>query len=446
MKKYITLLLTASFITSCSYKEDNPFGDDQQALQRIPELMQGYKKAWENDSYWLFTVFPGENKSFQALPATNQGIGGYNFVIKLKDGKVIASSEVASDNNEVTSYFTYNANEAPGVSFDTHNKILHHFYVSSYDYPRGKGGDVEYLIEKEENGTYTFKGKLSGNTMVLTSLTGDRAAFLNKIRENRFLLFGKILAPVQINGKTVNMLFSSLERQIVFSYDGNNVQQAFALTEKGIKFYEPVDVNGVKITELYINNAKTALTTPDGAITINFVNPPIIFNGTDDIKWATFDTGSASQDLLDQYATLNTAVKDLYYWYDLNVDKNLQIRLLHNDDSGYVVGFKKHLSYDARWSGGNDTFYEINFDAVAGHPDQIAISLRGEVKSQYYKVDHPDENLLQNRYSWFASFMYNFYSYIASKSPYTVADDPNNVNYYKLTSVKDSNTWFLLSK
>ena len=56
MKKYITLLLTASFITSCSYKEDNPFGDDQQALQRIPQLMQGYKKAWENDSYWLFTV------------------------------------------------------------------------------------------------------------------------------------------------------------------------------------------------------------------------------------------------------------------------------------------------------------------------------------------------------------------------------------------------------
>lgn len=42
MKKYITLLLTASFITSCSYKEDNPFGDDQQALQRIPQLMQGY--------------------------------------------------------------------------------------------------------------------------------------------------------------------------------------------------------------------------------------------------------------------------------------------------------------------------------------------------------------------------------------------------------------------
>ena len=111
-----------------------------------------------------------------------------------------------------------------------------------------------------------------------------------------------------------------------------------------------------------------------------------------------------------------------------------------------MVGFKKHLSYDARWSGGNDTFYEINFDAVVGHPDQIAISLRGEVKSQYYKVDHPDENLLQNRYSWFASSMYNFYSYIASKSPYTVANDPNNANYYKLTSVKDSNTWFLLSK
>jgi len=42
--------------------------------------------------------------------------------------------------------------------------------------------------------------------------------------------------------------------------------------------------------------------------------------------------------------------------------------------------------------------------------------------------------------------MYNFYSYIASKSPYKVADDPNNANYYKLTSVKDSNTWFLLSK
>ena len=70
--------------------------------------MQGYKKAWENDSLLVIYGFQGKTKSFQALPATNQGIGGYNFVIKLKDGKVIASSEVASDNNEVTSYFTYN--------------------------------------------------------------------------------------------------------------------------------------------------------------------------------------------------------------------------------------------------------------------------------------------------------------------------------------------------
>ena len=55
------------------------------------------------------------------------------------------------------------------------------------------------------------------------------------------------------------VLFPSY-RQIVFSYDGQDVQQTFVVTDKGLKFYEPVTVNGVTLDELYINGAMPSAT------------------------------------------------------------------------------------------------------------------------------------------------------------------------------------------
>ena len=85
----------------------------------------------------------------------------------------------------------------------------------------------------------------------------------------------------------MNLNLSPGYRQLLFSYDDQKVQRAYIYTEKGIKLYEPVVIGGVSIDEFYINDTKTALTTPDGTIAANFVSSPIEIN--DNAKESIFN-------------------------------------------------------------------------------------------------------------------------------------------------------------
>ena len=113
--------------------------------------------------------------------------------------------------------------------------------------------------------------------MTLSKLTTDRETFLNKIRENREVFLGKGLSPINMGGAQVKLEFFPTARQIAFLYDNETKyeQRAFIVTERGIKLYEPVTINNVTLSELYFNEAKTALVTPDGSISTNFVDSPI---------------------------------------------------------------------------------------------------------------------------------------------------------------------------
>ena len=85
--------------------------------------------------------------------------------------------------------------------------------------------------------------------MTLSRFSGNREAYLNKIREHIQLFVGKALNPITIGGKTVNLNLSPGYRQLLFSYDDQKVQRAYIYTEKGIKLYEPVVIGGVSIDE-----------------------------------------------------------------------------------------------------------------------------------------------------------------------------------------------------
>ena len=76
--------------------------------------------------------------------------------------------------------------------------------------------------------------------MTLSRFSGNREAYLNKIREHIQLFVGKALNPITIGGETVNLNLSPGYRQLLFSYDDQKVQRAYIYTEKGIKLYEPV--------------------------------------------------------------------------------------------------------------------------------------------------------------------------------------------------------------
>ena len=436
MKRYIILLITLSLVASCSYKEGDAF--EQKPANRTNNTLETYKNTLEGDTYWQLSYFPRVSRSFLKLPRMDHSIGGYNIFLKFKDGKVSASAEFMPNNDEYTTYFSYQNTEAITLSFDTYSDVLHHFRRTSGQFPNARGGDIELEILEPINNGFSILGRSSATKMTLTKFTGNREEYLNKVRANTETLKGKGLNTTQIGGKAVTMVLFPSYRQIVFSYDGQDVQQAFIVTDKGLKFYEPVTVNGVTLDELYINEAKTALTTPDNSVTITFQAAPIQITATPMKIW--FDQGFVSDKFLTTYNTVDSWIKWSYAWYDLkrNGFTDLKISTIKGNDNESVTGFTKFISYVEGYDGGVQTYYEVDIVGVGDHPNQVRFILKDPSDHKTLRTG-VDRNQIQF-YSWIVTILYRT---MANKGPYTVQDGGD---YYKFTSTTDSNYWFYLYK
>jgi len=431
MKKYITLLIAFSFLTSCSYKEDNTF--EQKASNRTTSVIESYKNILEgHDGYWVLSYYPGVTRSFGGFPAAPRSLGGYTFVVKFKDGKVTASSEISNTNAEEESYYTYSITEGPTISFDTYNSILDHFRFVSAVFTNARGGDIEFIFLKEENGVVTLRGRTSNNLMTLTKLTGDREALLNKLRENTQALNSKGLNPITVQGTQVDLTLFPSYRQLVFSYGGNTVQRPFTITEKGIKFYEPADINGVKIEELYFNEDKSALATPDGAISTSLVSSPIEIRTNS--RWVMLQDYYASQTYIDIYNQLKHQIEN-GKWRNYSLNNYLQFRVIQKgNDQPTATAITLSVANINPRTGNRINYvvdYEADFVPVPGHPNQLQIFLK-------------DPNLANGWWQYFP-YLSPILEEVVNNAPYEISDSFDSY-YYQLTSVKDRNFFISLSK
>ena len=431
MKKYITLLIAFSFLTSCSYKEDNTF--EQKASNRTTSVIESYKNILEGyDGYWVLSYYPGVTRSFGGFPAAPRSLGGYTFVVKFKDGKVTASSEISNTNAEEESYYTYSITEGPTISFDTYNSILDHFRFVSAVFTNARGGDIEFIFLKEENGVVTLRGRTSNNLMTLTKLTGDREALLNKLRENTQALNSKGLNPITVQGTQVDLTLFPSYRQLVFSYGGNTVQRPFTITEKGIKFYEPADINGVKIEELYFNEDKSALATPDGAISTTLVSSPIEIRTNS--RWVMLQDYYASQTYIDIYNQLKHQIEN-GKWRNYSLNNYLQFRVIQKgNDQPTATAITLSVANINPRTGNRINYvvdYEADFVPVPGHPNQLQIFLK-------------DPNLANGWWQYFP-YLSPILEEVVNNAPYEISDSFDSY-YYQLTSVKDRNFFISLSK
>ena len=437
MKKYLYIALSTLMLISCSYKEDDVFS--QKPSERNNSILQKYKSQLEApNTYWVLSSYPGEsNVGFWVYPynptvfATerdyprfDRSIGGYNYIVKFADGKVTASSEVLKDNTEDTSYFRYTITEGPTLSFDTYSKVLHHFSFVSNCFPKGRGGDIDFIFLKEENGVFTLRGRTSNNLMTLRKLKGDRETFLNKLRENTNTLKNKALSPISVNGTEVNLKFFPTYRQIAFLYNNNQKyeQRAFLMTEKGFKLYEPVTINGITFSEFYINNTKTGLTTPDGTITTSFVTSPFI--PTDNTHQINFSSGWVSPILLNYFNRRKRAIAREYGANFVLSESLYFIPFANGNDCTSV--YQKYADVS-----GYNCYYEADFVGVAGEPNQVEILFR-DIGEDYYN------------YIYFFSDVKNLLLQLAKYSPYKVEDQNNG--YYIFTSARNDEVWFYIKK
>ena len=446
MKKYIFLSLSFLIFVSCNYKEEETF--EQKASERTVNSLNSYKKTLENDSYWLLTYYPEQYRvgywvypyqpevfaTDKDFPKAHRSIGGYNFLIKLKDGQVTASSEASYTNDEETSYFSYDITEGPTISFDTFNSVLHHFRFVSSSFPNARGGETDFIVLKYENDTFTLRGRTSNNIMTLKKFIGDRETYLNKIRDNSTTLQYKGLSPINVGGTEVTLKLFPSYRQLTFIYDNNQkyVQSAFIITEKGIKLYEPININGVTFDEFYFNQGKTALVTTDGNITTNFVNSPITISSN--ALYVTFDTYNASEKIMDIFNKAKRAVEQSKNKTHTLLNYIRLVNIMGNDQQ-QTAGMHAYVAEKNNLDNTSSVYYEMDFVGVANNANEEQVEIL--IKDMPNEGDSTYKNSL-----YYYREAERLFLDLAKLGPYKKS--VYNANYTYLISVKDPDIWFLV--
>jgi len=404
MKKYIPLITACLFILSCSQREDSVYGEGNSYVNRTGETLTTYSKILEEThNNWLLTLYAGNNQQY----------GGHNFLVSFKNGKVKAISEI--NTTEATSDYSMSFNEKAILSFDTYNEVLHYFVNPSFLFPQGKVGDNQFEIQSYKDGVFTLKGKRSYNTMTLEPFEGDKNTFLTKIQEraNHIKTIG--ITPITIDGKQINLTLHPTLHQMTISSGNTSIKKAFVYTDKGLKLYEPVSIEGTTFSEFYISDDYQQLSTPDGSIKTSlsytlpydFLSKNLMINLSSD---GCQNANTEAYRLFNQYRNF-TYLNVKYYTKPL-------VKLgTQNGKTGLSFSIYQNAS---------TTFYSLDFLAVPGKPNQVNIAegIRGEEWNLYSTLFPIVELFIQN-------------------APYELTDVNNDGSQYKLTSVKNNEITFL---
>lgn len=428
MKRYymsllVGLALTSSLMPSCSSADK--LSDLGEASQRTREVLREYTDRLEgNKGYWLLTYWPDSRLRY----------GGYNFFVHFEGGKVTGLTELHP--TAVTSLYDVTTIDQPTLSFSTFNDALLHFSKSSEYFRSARGGDFELLLKEIKGDTILLEGRKQGTRMTLVPFASDPATEITAIQRVSNLLRTAGLTSVTIGtAGTVALRLHPGYRQIEFTPEGGTTVRApFVYTSRGLRFYQPVTLGGVTLSELVLSSDDTQLQSPDGSIQTTIVNPPLDFATKTFVYYA--ETGFVSPKMLQHLTRAKNALtrtgrgtlQTTGYWGAFTA-ADLGVNLRGNDSHNTMVMTSGILTTQGYY---NRASYEVDFVGVGADPTQLDILLRdGNDSSGWY----------------FYSSIMPIVEGPSSKAPYTITaytDDGGATYYYYLQSTTDADYWLYL--
>lgn len=402
MKKQSYILLSSLLLlAACSQKEEAVYGEGASYVQRTNQTLSDYAATLEGTPQWLLTLYAGEKQAY----------GGYNVLVSFAHGKITAASEELP--TEETSDYSLLFGEKAILSFDTYNKVLHYFVEPSFLFPHGKEGDNQFEIQSYKDGVFSLRGKRSNNLITLSPFKGDKATYLEKIREKATLLKSVGIASITINQKQVSLTLHPTLHQLSFSWEGGSQRVAYAYTENGLKLYEPTSVEGYTFSELNLSEDNQELSTPDGnyKAALSYTLP------------YDFAARSLWLNLSEEDCAANAVFTRLYQQYknfsysSTPYSTSPLVRLGFNtEESGITFSFYQNAT----------TRYVLDFLPVVGKPNQVNI-VEG-VRSLNWNV--------------FAR-LYPLVEALVKYAPYELTDVNQDGKQYLWVSTKNSQVRFL---
>lgn len=257
---FCCVALLAFTLQSCSNKEEEIFEESPSArLQALMDKTQATLVSSENG--WVMDYFPDRDLSY----------GGFLYILKFNKQSVEAYCELSDDLSEsIESLYKLSNDDGAVLSFDSYNEFLHFFATPSSGRYEAYDGDFEFKIMKVEDDLITLKGKRSGNAIYLHRLKEEPVQYLEKCVKTSENIFAP-KASGTYGGTAIEALVDPDVRYITIYLNGGEYGQYFLPTPTGVRFVEPLEINGATISELSYNSTKFIFSGKDSnGATIEF--------------------------------------------------------------------------------------------------------------------------------------------------------------------------------
>ncbi|WP_291589082.1 DUF4302 domain-containing protein [Bacteroides sp.] len=273
IKLYGLLACLCLLMQSCLFSEDDMFDSSsaQRAMASVEECQAMLQSA---PNGWLLEYYPGQKGES----------GGYSLIAKFDGEKVEMVSEMATGNYNIgevcTSLYKVNSFQGTELSFDSYNELIHMFCEpNSYTDP-GYQGDYEFIFRSVSKEEILLTGKKHGVTLTMTPMPENVTwqTYLNSIAQV------KNAAPyltykLKIGGTEVVTMLRSEHALTTTKVDdrgqATTTYYPFIYTAEGIRMLEPLEMNGVAMSEFRWNNDNRSFICTDEGVdaVVEFYSP-----------------------------------------------------------------------------------------------------------------------------------------------------------------------------
>ncbi len=362
---YLLFVLPALLFASC-LKDQEDFFDEPSSTRLNNYLSNAHQVLKSSENGWVFEVFPGKTQSY----------GGFVYTVKFDSLTCTVSTELADDNSATkTSYYKMTTEAGAALIFDTYNDYIHYLSEGTSSRYQAYGGDVEFVLDSVGTDVIKVHGARSGSTSYFRRLTTTSKAYLDSVSATRESFIYTTYYG-EVGGKVAGVTLNLNSNQFTITSDTTEVNStaqttAFVFTDKGIRLYEALTVNGMTLFDLTFDRTAGTLTGTDGngsTYTLTGVLPKgyrkfDAFAGTYTLR---YDSASSSKTVV----LTADAANNCYYMRGLFVNSpSTAIRLDYSKTNGCLYMNSQQVATE----NGNEVWlcawalsYGYSFDNDAG--------------------------------------------------------------------------------
>ena len=415
----------AAALSSCSNDTDSLF--DQPSAERMAASQAAYVATLEGQQQgWVLDFYPSDGS-----------LGGVAYTVRFSGGEATIACEQALRNpvtaatypvgTELTSLYTIKEETGVILSFDTYNPLLHYWSQPSQGRGKGYESDYEFTFISASADSVVLRGKKHGNLLRMFPLKQTAAEYVNQVAQMRTTLNAVTRKRAVVGGQDIPVTMT--DNLLTFPVTTQQASKTvpFVFTPEGLRFYEPVTINGSTATQLFYDSPTGDLRSESGAITLPTPTVAERFAGTKTQWYFGYDRKKGASDMCDELLNIITEcakqtagsygeeVRDIYLGVNLENASNDPHRMV--------------LGWHTRFSG---------IDLYIGYA--IGMEMADYQRQTVNIIPQEGANLFYN-YSYWQPFV----DFVGSGSPYQLQfDNDDNPTEATLTSEQDSSKWFKL--